>query len=168
MTSDAVVYVMAVAVVLVAAAMVAQTIVLAGLYRTSKAAGERIAVVASQAESLFQSAQRTLEQSRKQLTDISTRSTEVLELARTQLVRIDQVLGEATSRAKIQMDRVEMVLDDTVSRLHETAAIIHNGVLRPVKEISGIAIGIRAFVDALFRGRRLTVEQATHDEEMFI
>lgn len=168
MTSDALVYVMSVAVILVAVAMVVQTIVLIGLYRASKAAGERMSVFASQAESLFQSAQLTLEQSRKQLADISARSTEVLELTRTQLVRIDEVLSEATSRAKVQMDRVEMMLDDTVSRLHETAAMIHNGVLRPVKEISGVAVGIRAFVDALFHGRRLTVEQATHDEEMFI
>jgi hypothetical protein len=168
MNQDALFYLMTAAVVVSALAVVLQTLVLLALYRTARAASEYIRVVGGHVESLAQTTQRTLEQSRKQLADVTTKAGEVLDLAHTQLVRIDDVLGEATTRAKIQMDRVELVLDDTISRLHETAALVHNGVLKPIKEVNGIAVGIRAFVGALLRGRRLTVEQATHDEEMFI
>ncbi len=33
---------------------------------------------------------------------------------------------------------------------------------------TGVAAGLQAALSFLFRGTRLTVEQATHDEEMFI
>jgi hypothetical protein len=168
MNQDALFYLMTAAVGVSALAVVIQTLVLYAIYRAARAAGEQIREVSGQVESLTQTTQRTLEQSRKQLTDVTTKAGEVLDLARTQLVRVDDVLAEATTRAKIQMDRVELVLDDTISRLHETAALVHNGVLKPIKEVNGVAVGIRAFIGALLRGRRLTVEQATHDEEMFI
>lgn len=168
MNQDALFYLMTAAVGVSALAIVVQTLVLFAIYRAARTASEQIREVGGQVESLAQTTQRTLEQSRKQLTDVTTKAGEVLDLARTQLVRIDDVLAEATTRAKIQMDRVELVLDDTISRLHETAALVHNGVLKPIKEVNGVVVGIRAFVGALLRGRRLTVEQATHDEEMFI
>jgi hypothetical protein len=115
-----------------------------------------------------ESAQRTLEQSRKQVVEVAEKATEVLNLTHKQLVRIDDVLGDATSRAKVQMDRVELMLDDTLGRMHELSAMLHKGILRPVREINGIAAGLQAALGFLFGSKRLTVEQATHDEEMFI
>jgi hypothetical protein len=66
------------------------------------------------------------------------------------------------------MDRIEMVLDDTVNRFQETTTLLQNGVLKPLKQISALAIGVRAGFAFLLGARRTTVEQATHDEEMFI
>jgi hypothetical protein len=92
----------------------------------------------------------------------------VLELLHKDLVQADEILGEVTARARIQMDRVEMVLDDTVSRVQETIALLNKGILRPVREINALAAGVSAALGFLFRGRRISVERATHDEEMFI
>jgi hypothetical protein len=119
-------------------------------------------------ESFVVSTQRSLEQSRKQVSEVATKTGEVLDLTYKQLVRIDEVLGDATSRARIQMDRVELILDDTLSRLHETTALLNKGILRPIREINGVAAGVQAALASLFSGRRLTVERATHDDEMFI
>ena len=66
------------------------------------------------------------------------------------------------------MDRVELILDDTLSSLHETSVLLNKGILRPIREINGVAAGIQAALACLFSGRRLTVERATHDDEMFI
>jgi CBS-domain-containing membrane protein len=159
---------MTAAVVVAALALVVQALMLVGVYKSSKATKEQVQLIAGHAESLAQSVQRTVEQSRKQISEVSTKANEVLDLTRTQLVRIDEVLGEATSRARIQMDRVEMIVDDTVSRLHATANLIHDGILRPIREVNGFAVGIRTALEHLIRGRRPTVAQATHDEEMFI
>ena len=41
-------------------------------------------------------------------------------------------------------------------------------VIKAVREITGLAAGFQAALSFLFRGERMTVEQATHDEEMFI
>jgi hypothetical protein len=61
-----------------------------------------------------------------------------------------------------------MVVDDTVSRVHESVTAVHNGLLRPVREIQGIATGVRTAVEHFLRGGRPSVAQATQDDEMFI
>jgi hypothetical protein len=73
-----------------------------------------------------------------------------------------------TSRLKVQMERIELVLDDSMSRVHETVAIVHDGIMKPLREVTGVASGIRAAVAHLIRGGRPSVAQATSDEEMFI
>ena len=85
-----------------------------------------------------------------------------------QLAIVEDVVGDAAGRAKVQMERVELVLDDTLSRAHETVAVVHDGIMRPLREVNGIAVGIRAAVAAMARGNRPTVDRATSDEEMFI
>jgi hypothetical protein len=45
---------------------------------------------------------------------------------------------------------------------------VHNGVLRPVREIQALSAGFRGVVQALLRGGRPSVADVTHDDEMFI
>ena len=168
MISDAFLYVMMGAIVVSAIAMVFQAVFLLGIHKAAKDARDQTVLIAGRVESFVESTQRSLEQSRRQVSEVATKTGQVLDLTYKQLVRIDEVLGEATSRARIQMDRVELVLDDTLSRLHETAAMLNNGILRPIREINGVAAGVQAALACLFSGRRLTVERATHDDEMFI
>jgi len=168
MNEEALIPVMAGAVLVAAVALVMQALLLLAIYRTSKATKRQVGDIALQAESLIQSIQTTLESSRRQIGEVTAKATQVLDLTKTQLMRIDDVLGDATARAKVQLDRVELILDDTISRVHSTANAIHDGLLRPLKEVNGLAIGIGAALSYLFRGRTVSVEHATHDEEMFI
>jgi len=158
-----------IAVVFVAAvAMVLQAVFLFGAWRSSVAIKEQTTIIADHAESLVTSVQRAVEQSRKEIAEVTTKASDVLDLSHKQLLRIDGVLTEATTRAKVQMDRVELILDDTISRVHETVGLLQDGLLRPLREINSFAVGVRAALQHLVRGRRITVEQATHDDEMFI
>ncbi len=100
--------------------------------------------------------------------EISGRANELLELSRKQLNRVDEVMAEATSRTKAQMDRIEMVMDDTVNRFQETTTLLQNGIIRPLRQLNAITSGVRTALSYLASARRTTVEQATHDEEMFI
>jgi len=156
------------AVIVSAVAIVFQAILLFAIHRQTKRLGEQVAALAPKVESTLEMAQRTLEQSRKQISDVTAKANEVLDATKTQIVRINDVLEDATSRARVQLDRVELVLDDTISRVHQTVATLHNGILRPLKEIAGVAAGVRAAVSYLFSGGRPTVAQATQDDEMFI
>jgi len=168
MTPDALLYVMTGAVIVSAAALVFQAALLLGMYKASKEIRQQVTIIAGHTESFVVSAQHSLEQSRKQISDVAAKSGEVLDLARTQLIRVDAVLGEATGRARIQMERVELVLDDAVARMNEALTLLNNGVIRPVREVTAVAAGIEAGLRYLFRSRRRTVERATSDEEMFI
>ena len=168
MTSDALLYVMSGAVIVSAAALVLQAALLLGMYKSSKEIREQVGAIARQTESFVSSAQRNLEASRKQISDVATKSGEVLDLARKQLIRVDDLLDEATSRARVQMERVELVLDDAVGRMNEALRLLNQGIIRPVREVTAVAAGIQAGLRYLFRSQRLTVERATSDEEMFI
>lgn len=168
MTPDALLYVMTGAVIVSAAALIFQAALLLGMYKASKEIRQQVTIIAGHSESLLASAQRTLEQSRKQISDVATKSGEVLDLARKQLIRVDELMGEATSRARSQMEHVDLVLDDAISRMNQALTLINNGVIRPVREVTALAAGIQAGLRFLFRSQRLTVERATSDEEMFI
>ncbi len=168
MNGEALLYVMASAVVVGAVALIMQALLLLGVYKASKATHQQVTVIAARAVSFFETTGRSIEQSQKQLAEVAVKTTKVLDLTQTQLVRIDDFLGETTLRARIQMDRVEMVVDDAVSGLYATAALLNKGILRPVREINAVAAGVQAALASLFRGQRSSVERATHDDEMFI
>jgi hypothetical protein len=151
-----------------AVAIVLQALLLFAIYRQTRALGERVSILVPKLESTLESAQRTLEQSRRQIAEVTTKANQVLDTAQVQLVRVDQVLEDVTARARAQLDHIEMVLDDTISRVHQTVTALHGAVLRPLKEVAGVAVGIRAAVAYLLKGGRPNVAQATQDDEMFI
>ncbi|MBC8167286.1 MAG: hypothetical protein H7Y20_15630 [Bryobacteraceae bacterium] len=101
-------------------------------------------------------------------TEIASKATEVMEMGKAQMVKIDGVITDASDRAKVQLERAELVVDDTVGRVHQTVTSVHNGVLKPVRELQGLAAGMRAAVQHLLNGGRPSVADATHDDEMFI
>ncbi|HSW50106.1 MAG TPA: hypothetical protein VLH09_08025 [Bryobacteraceae bacterium] len=168
MTPDALLYVMTGAVVVAAAALILQAALLLAMYKASKGIQEHVALIAGRTESLVQTAQRTMEHSRKQIADVAAKSSEVLDLAHKQLLRVDDALGDVTGRARIQVERVELVIDDAVARVNEAITLLNKGVIRPVRELTAVVTGVRAGVQYLFHRNRLTVERATSDEEMFI
>jgi hypothetical protein len=168
MSQTALLYVMAAFVIISAIALCIQAGMLAGIYKTVKAMQQSINPLLPKVESLVEKTNMTVEQSGQQITEITSRANDILDSTKRQLAIVEDVVGDAAARAKVQMDRVELVLDDTLSRAHETVAVFHDGVMRPLREINGLAAGIRAALGAIARGNRPTPDQATSDEEMFI
>jgi len=151
-----------------AVAMCIQAGFLYGTYKSAKAMEQKVVPLMPKVESLVETTRATVEQSRKQIADITAKTSEILDSTKRQILKIEEVVSDGTGRAKAQMDRVEIVLDDTMSRAQETVAMLHNGVMRPLREINAIVIGIQTAFQYLARGKRPSVAQATSDEEMFI
>ncbi len=161
-------YVMTAFVIISAIALCIQAGMLAAMYRTTRALQQKIDPLVPKVESLVERATSTVEQSGKQITEITTRANDILDSTKRQLAVVEELVGDAAARAKVQMERVELVLDDTLSRAHETVSVVHDGIMRPLREVNGIAAGVRAALNSLARGNRPTVDQVTSDEEMFI
>jgi hypothetical protein len=168
MNQDTLLIVMAAAVSVSALALVIQVLLLAGVYKSAKGIQEQITLLVPRAQSTLASAEETLEQSRRQITEVTTKANEVVTLTRAQVVRVEELLSDASNRARVQMDRIELILDDTLSRVHETVNLVHTGIMRPLRQINGVAAAVRATLDYLMRGGRPSVAQATQDDEMFI
>jgi ElaB/YqjD/DUF883 family membrane-anchored ribosome-binding protein len=175
MNETTLLYVMTAFVIISAIALCIQAGMLAGIYKTIQRMQETINPLVPKVESLVEKTSATVEQSSRQITEITTRANDILESSKDildstkrQVAIVEDLVGDAAVRARVQMDRAELVLDDTLSRAHETIAVFHDGVMRPLREISGLAAGIRAALAALGRGNRPTPDRATSDEEMFI
>jgi len=168
MESETLLNVMTGAVVVSAVALVLQACFLGVLAFAARAVRARLDELSPKAEALMETAEKTLVDCKKQVDEITSKANGILDSAKEQVDRSNKVVAEAADRAKIQMDRIELVLDDTISRVHQTAVILNEGVLRPVRELNGVVVGLRSAVHFLLRGRRPSVDQATTDEEMFI
>ena len=168
MNQDWLLAVMTVFVAIAGIALLIQACLLYGIYRTTKAIQTEALSILPQAKSILAKAESTLDDSRKNIIDITTRANEMMEIGKTQLVKLDELLTDASSRAKVQIERAELVVDDTMSRVHHSVTSVHNGIIKPIREIQGITTGLRTALEHFVRGQRPSVAQATQDDEMFI
>ena len=98
------------------------------------------------AESLVVVATQTIAENQQQIRGIISHSSKIVETAYNTVARLDRSVEEATTRAKVQLERLELVMDDTVGRVHHTMLMLNDSVLKPVREVSGLASGIKAAV----------------------
>jgi hypothetical protein len=154
-----------------AIAILGQAVILYAVYRAIHSMSKGILDVLPKVESMSQATSAmvpkledlmavtkvTIEESRK-----------LVALAQEDLAKVDSLVTEAATRARAQMDRVEMVLDETLDKAQNTVNVVTNGVLRPVREIQGVAAGIQAAFAYLLNSSRPSVDRVTSDEEMFI
>ena len=88
---------------------------------------------------------------------------------REQVEHFGEILHDAGDKARNRLEKIDAAVDDTVEQVEQVSGAVKRAVMRPVKEVNGLAAGISAAVSALVRGqRKSSVEKATQDEEMFI
>jgi ElaB/YqjD/DUF883 family membrane-anchored ribosome-binding protein len=168
MNSDILMILLTVFVGMTAVSFVMQAIAVRRMERTARDVKQRVDEFLPKAESLIQNAEKTLSESRAQILQITTAANEVLGMAKVQMAKIDEVVSDATVRARNQLDRAEIVLEDTLHRVQHTVNTVHGNVVKPIREITGVAAGLRAALGHLLKGAPANVAQATADEEMFI
>lgn len=174
--------VMAVFVAVAAIALVIQAGMLIGIYKSSRAMQAKVETLAPKVEALVpkvealipkinalaETSRAAVDESRVKIAEITGKTNEILDITRRQLERVEDLLEDASTRALVQFDRAEMVVDDAMNRAQETVAIVHEGIMKPIREINGVAAGLRAALQYFFRGGRPNPDQVTADDEMFI
>ncbi len=159
--------VMTVFVAVAAIAMIIQVGFLFGIYKAARGMNDSVQKLMPKVESLLETSRHTIEESRKQIFEITTKTTEILDTTKQQLVRVDALLADASTRFRVQMDRAEMVIDDAMNRAQSTVAMVHNGVVKPIQQIQALAAGIKTAINVFAKGRP-NPTNVTADEEMFI
>jgi hypothetical protein len=160
--------VMSVFVFVAAVAMLVQAGYLFGIYKTLRSIQENTSRVLPKVEALVTSSQAAVEDGRATIAEITTKAHAILDTSQKQLQTVEDFLTEAASRGRVQMDRAELFLDDTMGRAQQTVAMVHSTVITPIRQINGLATGIRAALQFILRGNRPSPDRATVDEEMFI
>jgi hypothetical protein len=151
-----------------AIALIIQAAFLLGIYKSSRKTQASFERLASKVEGVAEASLVAIEQVKGQISEVSAKTNVILDSTARQLARVEEVVNDATTRARNQFDRAEMVIDDAVGRAHETLAVVHSGIMKPIREINGVATGVRAAIQYFLRGGRPSPDRATADEEMFI
>ena len=75
-----------------------------------------------------------------------------MDTSQKQLQTVDEFLTDAAARGRVQMDRAEIFLDDAMARAQDTVAMVHGTVITPLRQINGVATGVRAALQFFLRG----------------
>src|SRR5579871_459253 len=112
---------------------------------------------------------QVMEENRPRVAEISKEAVNLTKSGREQVERLGPLLHDVTERAQSRLEQIDHAVDQTVGQVEKVGESVKSAVLRPVREVNGIAAGISAVVSALAgRSRKSSVDHATQDEEMFI
>lgn len=160
--------VMAGAVVVSAIALLLQVGMLFGMLRAILTVRERVLHLLPKVEGLVDASRVAVDESRAGIAEVREKTNEILDLTHKQLHQVEGVLSDATERTRKQLDHIEVVIEDALERVEETVALVHKGILKPVRGITGVVAALRTVIQVLMRGDRRSPDRATVDEEMFI
>lgn len=99
----------------------------------------------------------------------------IAEMAKDEVAEVKSLMGDTTAlarreveRARDKVDQVQNTLAVATDQFERTTALVQQSVLEPAREFSYLMFGLRRALDVLLAGRRLPVDRAYQDEEMFI
>jgi hypothetical protein len=76
---------------------------------------------------------------------------------------MDATVKDAVDRGRLQIIRADEMLTRTLDRVEETSEMVHNTVISPVRQLSGLMQGLTVGLEFLFGGRGR--KNATNREE---
>jgi ABC-type transporter Mla subunit MlaD len=123
---------------------------------------EKVGVVLSTANQIMQ-------ETRPKIHEISEQTLAIAKSGREQVERLGSLLENAGDRARTRLEQIDHTLENTVDQVEQVGDTMKRAVMKPVREVNGLAAGISAAVSTLVHGtRKSSVDSATQDEEMFI
>ena len=150
---------------LTVAAIGIQAGVLVGIYVMSKR-------LSKQVESFMKDTREMLGPIRSIADNLRTASANLVEIgftARDQFRRVEAMVTDTGEALHMQLERFDQVSQNVMDRINETAEIVQDSIVRPVREVAAVAKGLTRGFGTLFFGRgRSRVDEARQDEELFI
>jgi len=165
-----------------------QVAVFVGLYilaRRVVKVVEQVGVLQTRAEYLLNNTEPVVKLAHNLMTDLKEASgyfvqgaenlNAIAEMARDEAAEIRTLLGDTTAharreveRAKKQVEKVQDTLELATGEFEKTTALVQQSVLGPAREFSYVMYGLRRAIEVLAAGKRLPVDRAYQDEELFI
>jgi hypothetical protein len=70
-----------------------------------------------------------------------------------QVQRVDATVKDVVDRGRLQIIRADELLSRTLDRVEQTSDMVHNTVISPVRQLSGLMQGLTVGLEFLFGGR---------------
>jgi methyl-accepting chemotaxis protein len=160
----------------VAATLVVQVLALLAVVTTLKNLSARIEHIRSTFESEFGPLSSkvvdmvdTIRTTVEKVQVLQENLTATSEVVHKRVVELDAFVAETTDAARLQIIRLQDLLDTAGRRIEHSIELVHNGILKPVTEVTAVVRGVQVGVNYILRHRRRDQSgPASPDEEMFI
>jgi methyl-accepting chemotaxis protein len=130
---------------------------------------DKLGIAADQAGKILTNTNRIIEETRPRISEVSSEVAAISHSGREQVERLGELLQDAGERARNRLEQIDHTVENTVEQVEQVGDAVKRTVMRPVREVNGIAAGISAAVSSLVgKPRKYSVDSATQDEEMFI
>lgn len=156
-----------------AAAVVLQAGILFGMYLAVRKSGARIEALADEVRTKVlptaETAHSMLLELRPKIETAVANVTESTTMIRAQLQRLDATVSDLIDRSHLQVIRADDLVSRTLDRVEETTEMVHQSVVSPVRQLTGLVRGVTTALEYLTNARRrrqggVTIPQ----DEMFI
>jgi hypothetical protein len=156
-----------------AAAVVIQAGILVALYLSVRQTSARMEALASEVKTKVLPAAETLQsmllEYRPRIDSLVTNVSEASTMVRNQMERLDATVSDAIDRTRLQVIRADELLNRTLDRVESTTDLVHNTVLSPVRQLSGLVQGITTGLEFLIGSKRRRHDGVpVPQDEMFI
>jgi uncharacterized protein YoxC len=156
-----------IAVIIGALALVAQAVFLWGIFKAVRSMNDRVNVLLPKVDATLESSRVAIEEARVTMAEFRQKSNTLFDSGQKQINQLDLLLTDVTKRSSKQLAYAEAIVEDALSRVEDTVAMVHKGVIKPIRSISSVAAGVGAAMQYLL-SRKPNLERATLDEEMYI
>ncbi|HKH99426.1 MAG TPA: hypothetical protein VJ999_09990 [Candidatus Sulfotelmatobacter sp.] len=138
-------------------AVMLQAGILLAMYLAMRKSSARIEAIATEVKTkvlpTIEQAQTMLTEVRPRLQVIAANLEHTSTTVRSQVERMDATVNDVVDRARLQVIRADELLSRTLDRVEQTSDLVHNTVISPVRQLSGIMQGITVGLEFLFSGR---------------
>lgn len=138
-------------------AVLLQAGVLLAMYLAMRQSSKRMEALATEVKTkvlpTVEQAQQMITEVRPKLLVIADNLQESTTLMKAQIKRVDAAVNDIVDRARLQVIRADELLSRTLDRVEQTSDLVHNTVISPVRQISGLVQGITVGLEYLFGGR---------------
>lgn len=156
-----------------AAAVVIQAGILVAMYLAVRQTSARMEALATEfrtkALPAVETAHSMMVELRPQIENVLTNVSDVSTLIHNQMERLDATVSDVIDRTRLQVIRADELLNRTLDRVEQTTDLVHQTVVSPVRQFSGLIQGLTAGVEFLLGARRRQRDGVTvPQDEMFI
>jgi methyl-accepting chemotaxis protein len=153
-------------------AVVLQTLILAGMYFSTRKLTQRMQALSTRVEEdvlpLAATVRGLVDESAPKIQAVITNLSETSDLVRAQAGQIDQAVAEIVEIARTQAGNAGELAERTMQRMDQAAGALQHTVTTPMRYVSAVLEGVMAGFGEFVGGRKARRSKSVPSDEMFI
>ncbi|MGA8742214.1 MAG: hypothetical protein WB561_13600 [Terracidiphilus sp.] len=122
----------------------------------------------SKAMPMLEKSRQTLDKVAPKIESVAADVAELAHIVKAQSVEFQVMASEILGRVHRQTDRVDDMFTDMLNNVERASIVVVDSVAKPVRRMSSLLAGAKAFLSVLTTGRRPRQADVIADQDMFV